>query len=308
MEKGFQNDRPIDEQSVVASRSLRLAIVSSAIVFPVVFCVLLKPTAAQAAWTTFAHMMQIEGHSSAASLDLSSANLAALCPQQQAELLLTAAVNKSPSAAEQILDHANSWRGHLKTTSELSGLVDTALNSPDLNVRAAAIETELAENNLAKGSHSLSSVIARVDSEPLTRPWGLWMIGALGNRGVEPRWGLAKLSAYTHDPDEKTRYWAVEGLSVLGSDESVQPLLAVFRNDPSASVRDRAACALAQSGMLTKNQRLSAVPALIDDAGDSSLGAEVHELAYHALRDITGENIESDPAAWRNWWAANAPR
>jgi len=306
MDERPQTERPIDEQPVTLSRGLRCAIISSATILPVVFCILLKPTAAQAAWTTFTHIIQIEGRASATkSLDISNVNLASFPPQQQAELLLNAAVNQLPGATEAIFDRASSWRGRLRTTPELSGLLDRALNSPDLNVRAGAIETELATNNLAKTGESVSGVIRRVNNEPPVRPWGLWMLGALGNRGVEASRVLATLTTYTRDSDDKTRYWAVEGLSVLGSNDSIQPLLGVLRNDPSETVRNGAASALAKSGMLTREQRFRAVPPLIEAAGDSSLGTDTHELAFRALRNITGNNIDNDPAAWRSWWATH---
>lgn len=306
MDAKFQNDRPIDEQPLQVGHALRLAIVSCAIVFPVVFCILLKPVAAEAAWTTVAHILQIPGRTaSAKSFDLSNANLEALRPQQQAEFFLNAAVNQAPGATDAIRNHTESWRGHLKATPELSGLLDRALNSSNLNVRAAAIETELAENNLAKDSRAAVGVIARIKNEPSVRPWGLWMLGALGNRGVDKDRALAILSAYSRDPNETTRYWAVEGMSMLASDASVQPLLTVLRTDSEANIRDRAACALSRSGMLTKEQRLTAVPALIDMAGDVSLEAGTRQLAYRALRDITGKNIETSAAVWRSWWAEN---
>ena len=303
MDERFQSDRPIGETPLLVSRRLLFAVVSSATIFPAVFCVLLKPVTAQAAWTTFAQLVQMEGRSPRPkSLDTSSVRFSALGPQQQAEFLLNAAINRSPGAAELIIRHADSWRGRLKRTPELSGLLDTALISKDLNIRAAAVETELAQNNLAKTPHAVSGVIARVNNEPSARPWGLWMLGALGNRGVEPDRALTTLIAHTRDSDEKARAWAVEGLSILGSNESIQPLLNVLRNDPSLTVRERAASGLAESGMLTNSQRLSAIPELIDVVSDSSLDAGTRELAYHALRNITGKTIKSDPPAWRSWW------
>src|SRR5262249_36606556 len=140
------------------------------------------------------------------------------------------------------------------------------------------------------------------------RPWGLWMLGALGNRGVEPESAFAVLLKYSRDSDEKARFWAVEGLSLLGSDQSIRPLLDILHSDPSDQVRERAACALAQSGMLNPQQRMSAVPSLIDYADDSSLNPATHTLVYHALRDITGANVENDPSAWRNYWTETASR
>jgi hypothetical protein len=68
-------------------------------------------------------------------------------------------------------------------------------------------------------------------------------------------------------------------------------------------VRERAACSLAQSGMLNEQQRRSVVPKLLDYAEDTSLDAQTHAWVYHALRDITGQNLPPDPAAWRNWYS-----
>jgi len=226
-------------------------------------------------------------------------------PQQQAEFLLKAAVNRSADAAQEIGNRAPSWRGHIQATAQLDELLNAALISPDLNARAAALETKLAADNIAKNPRSVHAVIARIDREPSARPWGLWMLGALGNRGVESSRALSTLVNYAHDSDERTRYWAVEGLSVLGIDGSVQPLLALLRDDPSPSVRDRAACALAQSGMLTMTQRSAAVPALIDYIGDGSLDAGTHDLVYNALRHITGEALGNNSAAWRSWFDAS---
>lgn len=130
----------------------------------------------------------------------------------------------------------------------------------------------------------------------------------MGNRDVEPERALEVLLRYSRDPEEKTRYWTVEGLSLLGSDATLEPLLDILHNDPSAQVRERAACGLAQSGMLTKDQRLKAVPTLLNFAEDPSLDPDTRTWVFQALRDITGASVGSDPATWRNWWAQNSPR
>jgi HEAT repeat protein len=202
----------------------------------------------------------------------------------------------------------DSWRSQLKLNPHLSGLLDTALNSNDLRVRAAGIEMELAVYNLPKSPESAQGLIQRIESDPAARPWALWMLGAIGNRGVEPGLALETLLRYTRDPDEKTRHWAVEGLSLLGSDATIEPLLDIFRNDSSMQVRERAACGLAQSGMLTKDQRLTAVPTLLNYTEDSAFDSTTRAWVYQALRDITGASVPSDAAAWRSWWAEHAPR
>jgi HEAT repeat protein len=104
-----------------------------------------------------------------------------------------------------------------------------------------------------------------------------------------------------HDENQNVRYWAVEGLAYLGTDETIAPLLDVFHNDPSATIRERAACSLAQSGMLTETQRRTAVPRLLDFAGDFSLDPETRGWVFQALRDITGMTLPADPGAWRHW-------
>ena len=111
------------------------------------------------------------------------------------------------------------------------------------------------------------------------------------------------LRGYLHDPDERTRHWTVEGIAHLGTDDTIKDFLGVFRNDPSLDVRERAGCSLAKSGMLTREQRMLAVPGLIELAEDPSLDNTARNWVYQALREITNEHIGNDPASWRNWYA-----
>jgi HEAT repeat protein len=107
-----------------------------------------------------------------------------------------------------------------------------------------------------------------------------------------------------HDPNENIRYWTVEGLAYLGTDEVVTPLLDVFHDDPSPMIRERAACGLSQSGMLSERQRRTAVPRLLDFAEDWSLDADTRKWVFQALRDITGQTLPHDASAWRQWYSA----
>jgi HEAT repeat protein len=90
---------------------------------------------------------------------------------------------------------------------------------------------------------------------------------------------------------------------MLGTDDTVRPLLEAFRSDPSPLVRERGGCSLAQSGMLTREQRLRAVPELLKMTDDSSLDDATRSWVFQALRDITGAAIAAQPDAWRSWWA-----
>jgi hypothetical protein len=54
--------------------------------------------------------------------------------------------------------------------------------------------------------------------------------------------------------------------------------------------------------MLSREQRLSAVPQLIDDADDPALDSQTHAWAFQVLTDITMQHLPNDSAAWRDWY------
>ena len=110
------------------------------------------------------------------------------------------------------------------------------------------------------------------------------------------------LLSSVHDLNVNIRYWAVEGLAYLGTDDAIEPLLLILRDDPSPMIRERAACGLAQSGMLSTDQRKTAAPRLMDYAEDMSLDEETRKWVFQALRDITGQSLPHDPSAWRAWY------
>jgi hypothetical protein len=58
--------------------------------------------------------------------------------------------------------------------------------------------------------------------------------------------------------------------------------------------------------MLSETQRRKAVPRLLEFADDSSLDAETQTWVYQALRDITGQSLPHNAAAWQSWYASNA--
>lgn len=312
MDERFQNDRPIDERTHVSERGARLAVISALLALPLMLFLALKPASARAAWEEFARIIEFKSDSESASPALLSErlneSLARLTPQEQSELLLEGTIDHYSGALEQLSDRIDGWRGHLNMDARLSGDLNTALNSNDLRVRAAAIELELAAYDLAKTPRDAQQLMDRIKHEPAARPWALWMLGALGNRGVEPERALEVLRTYSCDPDEKTRFWAVEGMSLLGSDATIEPMLGIFRNDPSQEVRESAGRGIAQSGMLTKEQRRKAVPTLLNYAEDSAIDSSTRSWVFQALRDITGESLGSNPSAWRNWWVESPRR
>src|SRR5262249_31759194 len=182
-------------------------------------------------------------------------------------------------------------------------LLTAALNSNDLRVRVAAIEVDLAAYNIAKTPASADQLITQAGStDRATRIWALWTLGLVANRGVETGRITEVLVAHLHDDDPVSRQWAVEGLALVGSEATIEPLLETFHDDHSPTVRERAACSLAQSGMLSDELRRTAIPKILTYTDDPALDQATYVWAFHALRDITGENLPNDPTAWRNWY------
>jgi hypothetical protein len=237
----------------------------------------------------------------------SGAELNRLPPQLQAERLLEHAMHNDAAALDLLRENVDGWRGHIKNTDQLFDLVLAALNSRDLRVRTAAIDVDLAANNLSKSPESVARLIRQLERDPAGRGMALWRLGSLGNRGVEPEKVLSSLMNYAHDPSEHTRYWAVEGLAMLGNDATVDPLLDILTHDRSPRVRQQAANSLGHSGMLTREERLAAVPHLLNFADDDSLNTTTRELVYGTLRVITGAPLGNDATAWRAWWATHDP-
>lgn len=229
-------------------------------------------------------------------------------PQVEAEFLLGAAINHDHGATDMINKMVAGWHGKLHNTQRFDDLQDTALYSNDLRVRAAAIEINLAVFNLAKDEETADRLMASAEKIAGNRPFATWELGMLANRGVEAGRIHEFLRGYLHDTNEKTRYWTVEGLAHLGSDDTIPDFLDVFRNDPSLEVRERAGCSLAKSGMLTREQRMLAVPGLIELAEDPGLDATTRNWVYQALREITNEHLGNDPAAWKNWYASTGAK
>jgi HEAT repeat protein len=245
--------------------------------------------------------------STVSSAQLSERDLDRQQPERQAEILLTRAVSRSDGATDQIQAHIEGWRGKLKWNPQLSQLTTVALNSADENVRASAIEVQLAAYGLNKSDSSVDALVRQAESSTHAQKiWALWSLGLLGNRGIEADRVVQVLSTHllgaAQDSDEDARGWAVEGLALVGTTSTIAPLLKALHDDPSALVRERAACGLSESKMLTREQRLTAVPQLIDYSDDPALDAQTHDWVFQALADITQQRLPNDTAAWRTWY------
>ncbi len=259
---------------------------------------------AHAAWTRFTSLFSVPAAPLTSAKD--SHQLDRMKPQKQAEALLELAVGRSDGAVDQISSRVDHWQGKVKWNSQIATLTTAALNSNDMRVRESGIEVELAAYGLGKNSASLTYVLKSAESpNHAQKIWGLWALGLMANRGVETDRGVQVLTAHLKDTDEDSRRWAVEGLALAGSAQTIEPLLKTMHDDPSATVRERAACSLAESGMFTHEQRLSAVPQLLNYTDDPALDAQTHNWAFQALHDITGQRLPNDSNAWRSWYESS---
>ena len=271
------------------------------------------PGTLRAAWEPIARFIRLEDPPKPASANVLSEHEIAVLddmpPQSQAELLLERSINHYHGANEQIAARVDSWRARIYLNERLDNLFVTAINSNDLTVRVAGIEIDIAARNLTKDSSTVDRLepVAR-SGEQGPRANALWDLALIGNRGVEQERAFDILMASVHDENVNIRYWAVEGLAYLAIDASIAPLLDIFHDDPSPTIRERAACGLAQSGMFSAEQRRRAVPRLLDFALDGALDPETRTWVFQALRDITGQSLPPDAGRWREWYEAFTKR
>ena len=268
------------------------------------------PTNLRAAWEPIARFIGLESAPQPASANVLSEHeitaLSSMPAQNQAELLLERSINHYAGANGQIAARVDSWRGRIVLDDRLNHLFMTAINSDDLTVRVAGIEVDIAARNLTKDSTTIDRLepIAR-SGEQGPRVNALWDLALIGNRGVEPDRAAEILVSALHDENQNIRYWAVEGLAYLATDAAIPLLLDVFHDDASPTIRERAACGLAQSGMFSAAQRRTAVLRLLDFADDGALDADTHQWVFQALRDITGQTLPHDATLWRQWYATS---
>jgi HEAT repeat protein len=256
---------------------------------------------AHAAW---AKLFSVRENAPASAKDVRQ--LDRMRPQKQAEALLELAVGNSEDAVDQISSRVDRWQGKVQWSPQIAQLTTAALNSSDMRVRESGVEVELAAYGLGKNTVSLDYLLRTSDSSDHARKiWALWALGLMGNRGIGTDRVVRVLTAHLKDSDEDSRRWAVEGLALSGSTETIEPLLQTMHDDPSPNVRERAACSLAESGMFTHEQRLSAVPRLLTYTDDPSLDAQTHGWASQALTDITQQHFGNDSNAWRNWYESS---
>jgi HEAT repeat protein len=232
--------------------------------------------------------------------------VAGLPPQGQAERLLHYAISHHVGATDDLKLRVKGWRGAITLTPTLETLLDVARNGDDLRVRAAAIEIELAAFGIGKTAAQVESLLGRTVANPQDARQAIYILGLLANRGVETERIHDELRALTRSELDIVRYQAYAAIANIGTDGTVADLVNAFHHDPSSAVRiDAGGCGLAHCGMLTRAQRMLAIPGLIEMAADKSVGSRDRAYAFRALREITDETLPDDDRVWRDWYAAH---
>ncbi len=231
----------------------------------------------------------------------------AMSAQDQVMRLLERTINHYSGASEQFGKRANGWLGKIRTTPELTNLSNVAYFSDDLRVRSAALEVWRIEAGFRTSPEVVDQIIGAAEASPERKYFFLSQLGILGNRGMQPQKVFDTLMLHVHDPDRNIRSGAINGLAMLGTENTIAPLLEIFHSDTSSDLRERAACDLADSGMLSRELRKKAVPELIRFSQEPDLDQTTKKWVYQALREITQQQIGDDPSAWLAWYGRHGP-
>jgi HEAT repeat protein len=210
----------------------------------------------------------------------------AMPPQDQVERLLERAINHYQGAAEEIAKRVDGWTGKINSTPKLNTMTSTAYFASDLRVRAIALEIWLAEYNCHKTSETVDNLIRGLAASSDRRYFLLSNLAILGNRGIEPEKVFNTILLYVNDPDPSSRSGAINALGLLGTENTIQPLLEIFRTDSSYDLRERAACNLADSGMLSRELRKRALPELIRLSQNPDLDPRMKTWVSQAISEI----------------------
>ena len=221
--------------------------------------------------------------------------------QARAERALELSINRFVGASNYIMDNAQDWRGEMKRNQKLTTLIDTAINSPLIEIRMAGFEIYLAQFDLEKSVEQVDNLLIRFEKNPEgSGPWVMWSMALIGARGVDRERIFDELLIATENPNDKIRRWAVDALARFGGEEVIGPLLDIASNDFSPIIQERAYCGLAQTGTLHVLERYSALPRLLEIAKDPQSSDQTLSWVYQALKEISNfYDIPNDPRKWQ---------
>src|SRR2546429_4749217 len=95
---------------------------------------------------------------------------------------------------------------------------------------------------------------------------------------------------------------------MLGNHAAIDALLDILAHDPAPQIRERAANGLSKSGLLTGEQRLAAVPQVLNFLDDDSLHEATQNLVGATLEAIHRRSLGQKAGGRRGWWAHHHSR
>lgn len=236
-----------------------------------------------------------------------TSRLQRLAPQDMAEELLERAINHEDAAREMLMSKASDLTSHISMTPTMAKLEGRSRYSRDLRVRQLNIAVNLAIAQYLPTPGAATGLLAWGAKNPKRRFSAVYYAGMMASQ-LDGE-GFAQLKEFAlHDPDEKVRQWAVEGLRFFNTEAALAVEWESFTTDPSMSVRDRAGCNVSDCGIFERKMRFAYVPRLIALLDDPQQNAQMHSWAAMALSEITDMNFGQNKAAWEKWYAENGDK
>jgi len=166
-------------------------------------------------------------------------------------------------------------------------LVRDMLVSPDPDVRRASI-AELSSRKHGCEEPYLKGYAALVkDPDPLVRGEALRALGKGGDAKYAP-----EVIGALEDNHAKVRWDAAAALDAMPTKSAIPQLTYALLNDPSTDVR------VASARALRRHRRVSVVETLLKAMDDVEFA--VRFQSAESLREMTGEDMGTDPVKWRN--------
>jgi len=211
----------------------------------------------------------------------------------------------SPARPVSRLDHKNldSWRGHLRDTGSALPISCLRSGPDDPRVRVAAVEIDLVANNLRKSPQGLANFSIKFITIPSAAISRSGDSAPSAIAALRPATVLSTLLRYSRDPNQQTRFWAVEGLAMLGTAESIDALLPFWPTIPPNEFVNARPCNLARSGMLTGEQRLTAFLNCSSSGRRFGRACDARPSFTRLCSPLPARRSAKDPGAWRDWWA-----
>lgn len=189
----------------------------------------------------------------------------------------------------------------------VGGLVDALMDSDDIESKLALIRT-LRRAPEPESAHALERLSD--DPEPAVRAAAIEALGYGARFDASADHRVTRLVAGAlHDPDEAVRIAAVDAFARIKSDEAGRMLLTLLQEDPSATVRERAALAVGLCSVPGGEEAVIAAcrraePAEVRAAAALAAGAFGRENVVQrvadmpdqvTVRELLRERIKRDP-------------